>query len=127
MRQHSAPTIGQRFADIIANGVGSWTFIIVQSLFLATWITLNANGSVEFDAYPFTLLNLFLSFQAAYTAPFILMSQGRQAAIDRATLEADLDANQEELVMLERIEIRLSTIIEERLSTLIEELHTSKK
>lgn len=125
-------TIGQRFADAVASTVGSWTFILIQSFILAVWIVLNGTGYLGWDVYPFILLNLGLSFQAAYTAPFILMSQKRQASIDRATLEADLEANVEELAKLDRIEIRLSEHIDchidemsVKLSALIAELHNN--
>ena len=56
--------------------MGSWTFIIVQSVILALWIALNVIAWIEhWDPYPFILLNLALSFQAAYAAPFIMISQ----------------------------------------------------
>lgn len=85
--------LGARIADAVADFVGSWPFIIGQSVILAGWIALNIAGIVHFDLYPFILLNLFLSFQAAYTGPFVLMSQNRQAAKDRATQEADYEAD----------------------------------
>ena len=78
-------TVGDRIADRVAATMGSWSFIIIQSLLLAVWILLNVTAYVrQWDPYPFILLNLALSFQAAYAAPFIMMSQNRQAAIDRA-------------------------------------------
>ena len=68
-------TIGQRVADAVAATMGSWTFIIIQSFLLVVWIALNATAYVQqWDPYPFILLNLALSFQAAYAAPFIMMS-----------------------------------------------------
>ena len=64
--------------------MGSWPFIIVQTTILAFWITLNIVAWMRhWDPYPFILLNLALSFQAAYAAPFIMMSQNRQADVDR--------------------------------------------
>jgi len=87
-------TIGQRIADLVADTMGSWRFIIVQSTMLAVWITLNATAWINhWDPYPFILLNLMLSFQAAYAAPFIMMSQNRQAAKDRIAAEIDHDVN----------------------------------
>src|SRR5690242_8281884 len=75
---------GARIADRVAAMVGSWHFIIVQSFILALWIALNAVAFIaHWDPYPFILLNLILSFQAAYTAPVIMMSQNRQYEIDR--------------------------------------------
>ena len=77
-------TLGQRVADQVAATMGSWPFIIVQSLILLVWIVLNITAYVQrWDPYPFILLNLALSFQAAYAAPFIMMSQNRQQDIDR--------------------------------------------
>src|SRR5439155_16859552 len=70
-------TLGQRIADGVAATMGSWRFIIVQSLLLAIWIVLNVTELIfrAWDPYPFILLNLALSFQAAYAAPIIMMSQ----------------------------------------------------
>ena len=77
-------TAGQRVADIVATTMGSWRFIIIQSTILLLWIGLNVTADVErWDPYPFILLNLALSFQAAYAAPFIMMSQNRQQDVDR--------------------------------------------
>jgi uncharacterized membrane protein len=83
-------TPGQRIADAFAVLMGSWTFIIVQSALLVIWITVNIIGWIHrWDPYPFILLNLALSFQAAYAAPIIMMSQNRQAAKDRLMSEQD--------------------------------------
>ena len=87
-------TIGQRIADTVAATMGSWTFIIIQSGILAIWIALNITAYVQrWDPYPFILLNLALSFQAAYAAPFIMMSQNRQQDIDRKAAENDHQIN----------------------------------
>jgi uncharacterized membrane protein len=87
-------TIGQRVADQVAATMGSWPFIIVQSLILLVWIVLNITAYVQrWDPYPFILLNLALSFQAAYAAPFIMMSQNRQQDIDRKEAENDHQIN----------------------------------
>jgi uncharacterized membrane protein len=83
-------TFGQRTADGFAKAVGSWTFIIIQSVILAIWITLNIIAWIDhWDPYPFILLNLALSFQAAYAAPILMMSQNRQATKDRLMAEQD--------------------------------------
>lgn len=85
-------TIGEKVADAVASSVGSWPFIIIQSMLLAAWIILNTLNIVfihKWDAYPYILLNLALSFQAAYAAPFVMMSQNRQAQKDRLTAEND--------------------------------------
>jgi uncharacterized membrane protein len=87
-------TIGQRIADTVAATMGSWTFIIIQSVLLMLWIALNVTAYVQrWDPYPFILLNLALSFQAAYAAPFIMMSQNRQQDIDRKSAENDYQIN----------------------------------
>jgi uncharacterized membrane protein len=81
-------TLGARAADGFASAVGSWTFIIIQSVILVFWITLNVYAWIEhWDPYPFILLNLALSFQAAYAAPIIMMSQNRQSMKDRLMAE----------------------------------------
>lgn len=91
---------GERAADSISARVGSWPFILTQSVLLALWILYNSyvalrllNGK-PFDPYPFILLNLALSFQAAYTGPIVMMSQNRQASKDRDMAEHDYRVNQ---------------------------------
>jgi uncharacterized membrane protein len=81
-------------ADSFVLVMGSWKFMIVQSLILAAWIVANVMAWVHhWDPYPFILLNLALSFQAAYAAPIIMMSQNRQAAKDRLAAEQDYLVN----------------------------------
>ena len=88
-------TFGQRASDRIANIVGSWPFIIVQSILLAMWVVLNVAAVIRhWDPYPFILMNLVLSMQAAYTAPIIMMSQNRQAERDRLEAHNDYVINQ---------------------------------
>ncbi|HLK26512.1 MAG TPA: DUF1003 domain-containing protein [Caulobacteraceae bacterium] len=87
-------TVGQKIADWVAATMGSWPFIIGQSVLLAAWIALNITAFIQhWDPYPFILLNLALSFQAAYAAPFIMMSQNRQQDIDRKRAENDYRIN----------------------------------
>lgn len=87
-------TLGQKIADQVAAGMGSWRFIIIQSVLLMIWIVLNVTAYVKrWDPYPFILLNLALSFQAAYAAPFIMMAQNRQQDIDRKEAESDHQIN----------------------------------
>jgi uncharacterized membrane protein len=111
-------TFGERVADGVAASVGSWPFIIIQSILLATWILANAFlirdwlGGKPFDPYPFILLNLVLSFQAAYTGPVVMMSQNRQAAKDRDEAEHDYKVNRESFDRLERLEQNLRRVIE---------------
>jgi uncharacterized membrane protein len=70
-------------ADRCSETIGSWTFIGVQTSFLAFWICLNIWAPRKPDPYPFVFLNLLLSFQAAYTGPVLLMAANRQSEIDR--------------------------------------------
>jgi uncharacterized membrane protein len=87
-------TLGQKVADSVAATMGSWKFIIIQSVILLVWIILNVVALVShWDPYPFILLNLALSFQAAYAAPFIMMAQNRQQDIDRKEAENDHQIN----------------------------------
>jgi len=88
-------TFGERAADRVANVAGSWKFIIIQSVILAIWVLLNIAAWVQhWDPYPFILMNLVLSLQAAYTAPVIMMSQNRQADRDRLEAHNDYLINQ---------------------------------
>lgn len=84
-------TRGQRFADHVARVGGSWPFVIGFGVVLLVWIALNVLLLREraFDPYPFILLNLAFSTQAAYAAPLILLAQTRQADRDKAHAEAD--------------------------------------
>jgi len=87
-------TRGERIADGFATMMGSWAFIITQSILLVGWIAVNIAAWINhWDPYPFILLNLALSFQAAYAAPIIMMSQNRQAAKDRLMAEQDYEVN----------------------------------
>ena len=88
-----APSLGQRVSDLVAAAVGSWGFILFQTFAIAIWIAYNAAARQPWDPYPFILLNLLLSFQAAYTAPAIMMSQNRQAQIDRHNAQNDFEIN----------------------------------
>jgi uncharacterized membrane protein len=98
-------TIGQRLADAAAAAIGSWRFIIIQSCVLTAWIVLNATEVIfrPWDPYPFILLNLALSFQAAYSAPIIMMSQNRQAARDRMQAELDLQTDLKAEALIEEL------------------------
>jgi len=94
---HSAEatlTPGQKIADAVAATMGSWRFIIIQTTILILWIGLNITAWIyHWDPYPFILLNLALSFQAAYAAPFIMMSQNRQQDVDRRQAAEDFRIN----------------------------------
>lgn len=87
-------TFGQRLADRVAEVIGSWRFIVIQSTLLAIWITLNITAYIyHWDPYPFILLNLALSFQAAYAAPIIMMSQNRKDEKDHQQAKNDYEVN----------------------------------
>jgi uncharacterized membrane protein len=87
-------TRGERLADSIAALVGSWTFILIQSALLALWVGLNLLGWIRhWDPYPFILLNLALSFQSAYAAPILMISQNRQAKLSERRHHLDLQIN----------------------------------
>ncbi|MGJ8695213.1 MAG: DUF1003 domain-containing protein [Verrucomicrobiaceae bacterium] len=76
-------------AEAFARFFGTPTFLIAQTMVVAVWIIINATGLVHFDLYPFILLNLAFSLQAAYAAPLILLAQTRQADRDKAGVESD--------------------------------------
>lgn len=87
-------TTGERLADRLAAVMGSWKFIIIQSLILVAWTILNLVAWLNhWDPYPFILMNLVLSLQAAYAAPVIMMSQNRQDAHDRLEAHNDFQVN----------------------------------
>lgn len=96
-------TRGQRVADWLARAVGSWPFIIYQSIMIVVWMVTNSYLAYmglnhpdyfkSWDPYPFILLNLVLSFQAAYTGPVVMMSQNRQNEKDRLAAEHDYQIN----------------------------------
>jgi uncharacterized membrane protein len=100
-------SFGERASDWIATIVGSWQFIIAQSILLMVWVILNITAWVNhWDPYPFILMNLFLSMEAAFTAPIIMMSQNRQASRDRLEAHYDFLVNQ-------KAEEEIRTILEQ--------------
>ena len=117
----SPPTAGQRLADAVAATIGSWRFIIFQSSAIALWITGNAlTGHGAWDPYPFILLNLLLSFQAAYTAPAIMMSQNRQSELDRRHAETDYEINVKAELEIELLHEKIDFMKERELAALTE-------
>jgi len=78
-RLEQKKTLADKFVDII----GSWKFIVTQSVTMVLWVCLNVTTPMKADPYPFILLNLMLSTQAALLGPIILMSNNRQGALDR--------------------------------------------
>ena len=105
-------TLGQRIADRVASFGGSWTFIIIYVFFLLSWIALNSfvlvhyhsgGQGLDFDPYPYILLNLMLSMTAALQAPIIMMSQNRAAYKDRLAAEQDFKVNLKSELLLEEL------------------------
>jgi uncharacterized membrane protein len=110
-------------ADTVAATMGSWNFIIIQSAILLIWIILNITAYVKnWDPYPFILLNLALSFQAAYAAPFIMMSQNRQQDVDRLAAENDYKINIKAELEIELLHQKLDNIRETEILRLTEEV-----
>jgi uncharacterized membrane protein len=112
-------TLGQRIADKVAATMGSWPFIITQSAILFGWIALNVTAYVhKWDPYPFILLNLALSFQAAYAAPFIMMSQNRQQDVDRKKAEEDYRINIKAELEIELLHQKIDALREQEVLAL---------
>jgi len=113
-------SLGDRLSDRVAAIVGSWRFIIIQSSLLVLWIALNVTAYIQhWDPYPFILLNLMLSFQAAYTAPIIMMSQNRQADVDRRDAKHDYEVNMKAELEIELLHDKLSLLRDEDLRQVI--------
>jgi len=115
-----ALSFGSRLADAVANGMGSWRFIIIQTVFVIIWMGLNLVGYFyHWDVYPFILLNLVFSTQAAYAAPIIMMSQNRQSERDRIQAQSDYQTNVDAKLEIEALAIRLDKIEVEKLDKII--------
>jgi uncharacterized membrane protein len=82
-------------AEAFARFFGTPVFLITQTIIVGAWIALNVVGLTKFDVYPFILLNLAFSLQAAYAAPLILLAQTRQADRDKAHADADAKHREE--------------------------------
>ena len=119
---------GSRLADSVAKGMGSWRFIIIQSIFVLIWMGLNLVGFFyHWDVYPFILLNLLFSTQAAYAAPIIMMSQNRQSERDRMQAQADYQTNIEAKEEIEALTLILNKLDVEKLDKIIALLEEMKK
>jgi uncharacterized membrane protein len=104
---------GVNLADKVASFVGSWKFIIWQTVILIIWMILNVQNAVDFDPYPFILMNLVLSAQSAYATPMILMSSNRQAIKDREELVKDLKVDESSNELLQGIMVLLLKLEED--------------
>lgn len=118
---------GSRLADSVARGMGSWKFIIIQTILVILWMGLNLVGFFyHWDVYPFILLNLLFSTQAAYAAPIIMMSQNRQNERDRLQAQADYQTNIDAKLEIEALTLELNRLEVEKLDkiiTLLEEMN----
>ncbi len=120
-------SFGQRIADKVANGMGSWSFIIIQTILVILWMLLNILGFVaHWDVYPFILLNLLFSTQAAYAAPIIMMAQNRQNERDRIQASEDFKTNVDAKKEIEQLQVRLNSIETEKLDKILALLNEMK-
>jgi uncharacterized membrane protein len=109
----------------VAAFIGSWTFIIGQAVLMVIWCIVNTLALfhvIQFDAYPFVFLNLFMSAEAAFSTPLILMSQNRQAERDRHQAEDDYRTNIEAKQEIEELQIALAKIEADKLDRIIAHL-----
>ncbi len=114
-------TFGQRVADQVAAFGGSWTFIGIFCLMMATWMLFNVNDTTPFDPYPFILLNLVLSCMAALQAPVIMMSQNRQSLRDRIDAQNDYQVNLNAEMQILSLHAKFDAMIADRLRLLEEQ------
>jgi uncharacterized membrane protein len=118
---------GNKLADSVAKRMGPWSFIIIQTIFVILWMILNFVGFMyHWDVYPFILLNLLFSTQAAYAAPIIMMAQNRQNDRDRHQAEKDYQTNIEAKQEIEQLTVRLNSIEIDKLDKIIEMLQGIK-
>ncbi len=118
-------TPGQVLADKLTVGMGSWTFIIFQTILIIIWIILNIIGWIyHWDPYPFILLNLLFSVLAAYAAPVIMMAQNRQAERDRYQASEDYRTNIEAKKEIEELQVALTRIEDQKLTEILKILNT---
>jgi len=119
---------GQRLADSVATGMGSWRFIIIQTIIVVLWMAANVVGFIyHWDVYPYILLNLLFSTQAAYAAPIIMMAQNRQNERDRAQADADYKTNCEAKVEIEQLLQKLNSIEIDKLDKILALLEKADK
>lgn len=124
----SGLTFGQRISDIVAKTVGSWKFILIQSACIFAWIGYNSmNHPNTWDPYPFILLNLMLSFQAAYTAPAIMMSQNRLSEIDRQHASNDFEVNVKAELEIELLHQKIDLLKEKELFALTQSVEALRE
>ncbi len=116
-----AATHGERMADRVARHIGSWRFIVIQSALFAAWMAVNVLAwALAWDPYPFILLNLMLSFQAAYAGPIIMMSQNRAAEHDRRRAQEDYDVNVKAELEIELLHHKIDQMREQEIARLFD-------
>jgi uncharacterized membrane protein len=126
-RHADSLSYGQHLADKVANGMGSWRFIIIQTVVVLIWMALNLMAFINhWDPYPFILLNLLFSTQAAYAAPVIMMAQNRQSERDREQAMADYQTNIDAKKEIEELQVRLNSIELQKLDKIIKLLEELK-
>jgi len=127
-KDEESRSFGERIADSVANGMGSWSFIIIQTVLVAVWMIFNFVAFIyHWDPYPFILLNLLFSTQAAYAAPIIMMAQNRQNDRDRIQAMEDFKTNVDAKAEIEELQRRLNTIEVEKLDKIITMLQEGRK
>ncbi len=127
-KHQESRSFGERIADSVANGMGSWSFIIIQTILVALWMILNFVAFIyHWDPYPFILLNLLFSTQAAYAAPIIMMAQNRQNDRDRIQAMEDFKTNVDAKKEIEELQRRLNAIEIDKLDKIISMLEEAKK
>ena len=127
-RHHETLKFGDHLADSVAKGMGSWRFIIIQTILVILWMGLNLVGYFfHWDVYPFILLNLVFSTQAAYAAPIIMMAQNRQNDRDRMQAQADYQTNIDAKLEIEALAIKLKSLEVDKLDKIIQILGQMKE
>ncbi len=124
----SSCSLGDQLADKVTNIMGSWRFIIIQTAIILVWGAINLTAYLlHWDPYPFILLNLLFSIQAAYAAPIIMMAQNRQSARDRIQAYDDYRTNLEAKREIEELQVGLNRLETDKLDKIITMLQDIKK
>jgi uncharacterized membrane protein len=118
-REERDRSMGDRFADMIADFVGSWPFVIIHALWFAIWIL------YPIESFPYGLLTMVVSLEAIFLTTLVLMSQNRQEERDRTQAEADYETNVKAKEEIEDLQLRLTRIEDEKLNRILELLEKS--
>lgn len=106
-------SIGDRIADMVADFVGSWTFVLLHIVWFSAWILLNV------ESFPYGLLTMTVSLEAIFLTTLVLMSENRQEERDRTQAEADYETNLKAKEEIEELQERLARIEDEKLSAIL--------